>query len=251
MIKSIRNIDAENLPIDAFLVRILSYYECYKDIKNMVEFWEQSVNGTILSFIARFEDKFTLYLTDDSDLKEISDFLRFQNVRMVTYNSKYHLDLNFDNRIDGKILEYQNFADKSNSDNKIVDINNIKDLYELELACKSDSLDIPEYLPFLSDVIHRKKLGNCIIKGIYIGDKLISGAITTACCKKGAIIGGLCTHKAYRRFGYARRLLKNICYDIIAENKKAFVFSKEEKNTGFYIKSGFSIADNFYEIYTK
>ncbi len=252
MIRSISDIDIKNLKIDAFLVRILSYYECYNDIKNMVEFWEQIVEGTISGFIARFEDKFTLYLTDNSDLEEISGFLKFQNIRAVTYNAKYHLDLHFDKKIDGKVLVYQNFVNTLNSDKTIcADINNIKDLYELELGCKNDSLDIPEYLPFLSDVIHRKKSGNCIVKGIYIDDKLISGAITTAFCKKGAVIGGLCTHKDYRHLGYARCLLKNICDYIIDENKKAFVFSKEEKNTDFYIKSGFSIVDDFREIYIK
>ena len=139
---------------DPFFTRILSLYESYGEGLDFVAFWVQENEGRITAAISRFEDKFSLWLTENSDLDEITAFIRFQGAGSCLYNAAYPLDFPDDLPcIGGQIMEY--LSDDYISDIEIYEPD-FKALYNLLKSCESPIFIVPEYLLFLSDVTHRK-----------------------------------------------------------------------------------------------
>lgn len=87
---------------DPFYTRILSLYESYGGGYDFVGFWVQETDGDIVSAISRFEDKFSLYLTEKSDLEEVAAFLRFQGAVAIMADDRFQLDTEAGRRLRDK-----------------------------------------------------------------------------------------------------------------------------------------------------
>ena len=230
---------------DPFFTRILSLYESYGEGLDFVAFWVQETDGGIVSAISRFEDKFSLYLTDDSDLEEISSFLRFQGAGAVMSARKFSLEIKADRVIEGQVLRYT--GERYNSVLELYSPE-IKPFYQLLQSCASDIFIVPEYMTFLSDVTHRRNLGKCTILGTDIDGTLASGVMTVSETSSAVILGAVATHPDFRRRGLSRELVRTLASQINAQGREAYVFSASEANTRFYQNSGFTICAEFAEI---
>ena len=230
---------------DPFYTRILSLYESYGGGYDFVGFWVQETESKLTSAISRFEDKFSLYLTDDSDLEEISSFLRFQGAGAVMCAREFSLDIKADRVIEGQVLRYT--GERYNSVLELYSPE-IKPFYELLQSCASDIFIVPEYMTFLSDVTHRRNLGKCTILGTDIDGTLVSGLMTVSETSSAVILGAVATHPDFRRRGLSRELVRTLASQINARGREAYVFSASEANTRFYQNSGFTICAEFAEI---
>ena len=230
---------------DPFYTRILSLYESYGGGYDFVGFWVQETESKLTSAISRFEDKFSLYLTDESDLEEISSFLRFQGAGAVMSARKFPLNIKADRVIVGQVLRYN--GECYNSELELYSPE-IKPFYELLQSCASDIFIVPEYMTFLSDVTHRRNLGKCTILGTDIDGTLVSGLMTVSETSSAVILGAVATHPDYRRRGLSRELVRTLASQINARGREAYVFSASEANTRFYQNSGFTICAEFAEI---
>lgn len=229
---------------DPFYTRILSLYECYGGGYDFVGFWVQETDGDIVAAISRFEDKFSLYLTDDSDLEEIAAFLRFQGAGSVMAASRFPLDIQANTTISGQVLQFK--GDHYISDFELYSPE-IKAYYELLQSCVSDSFLVPAYMTFLSDVTHRRNLGKCTLLGTDVDGRLASGVMTVSETDSAAILGAVATHPDYRRRGLSRELVRTLASAITQQGRVAYVFSASEANTRFYENSGFEIVAGFCE----
>ena len=232
---------------DPFFTRILSLYESYGEGLDFVAFWMQEIDGRIAAAISRFEDKFSLWLTDASDLEEIAAFIRFQGAGSCLYNAAYPLDFPSDlPTVGGKILEY--IAEDYISDIEIYEPN-FKALYTLLKACESPIFIVPDYLLFLSDVTHRKNRGKLHLSATAVNGDLASSVMTVSETARAVILGAVATHPDHRRRGLSRELVRSIATQLRGEGKRVFVLSASEQNTAFYQHSGFTIIADFKEIF--
>lgn len=231
---------------DPFFTRVLSLYESYGAGYDFVGFWTQENGGSAVSAISRFEDKFSLYLTDLSDIEEIIAFLRFQGAGSVMFNSRYSLNIDSFKEISGDVLAYK--GEKHNSDKEIY-VSDFKSLYSLLKSCESDIFIVPDYLMFLSDVTHRTNLGKCTVIGAEVDGRLASSVMTVSETDSAAIIGAVATHPDFRRRGLSRRLVRSLACRISAQGRAVYVFSASEVNTRFYLGSGFEIFSGFREVF--
>ena len=246
----IRPADAEGLlslkTDDPFYTRVLSLFESYGAGYDFAGVWTQDDGGANTSAISRFEDKFSLYLTDRSDLDEVAAFLRFQGAGSVMFDSAFGLNIHSKYAITGGVLEYK--SGRYNSEREIY-APDIKPLYELLKSCESEIFIVPEYMSFLSDVTHRRNLGKCEIMGIDDGGVLASSVMTVSQTEFAAIIGAVATHPDHRRKGLSRELVLTLASRITGQGRAAYVFSASEANTRFYQGSGFDAAYEFTELF--
>ena len=229
---------------DPFYTRILSLFESYGAELSFVGFWVQELGGGVVSAISRFEDKFSLYLTDDSDPEEVAAFLRFQNAGAVMTARGFSVPLHAERVIEGQALRYS-------GEDYISDLElyspEIKPLYALLQSCESGIFRVPEYMSFLSDVTHRRNLDKCTILGTDVDGTLASAAMTVSETEAAAILGAVATHPGYRRRGLSRELVRTLASRLTGQGRAAYVFSASEANTRFYENSGFEIVSGFRE----
>ena len=230
---------------DPFYTRILSLYESYGGGYDFVGYWVQETEGKTVSAISRFEDKFSLYLTEDSDLEEVAAFLRFQGAGAVMTDSRYTLDLESEQVISGQVLRYA--GEYYNSESELY-TPAIKSLYALLQSCESDIFRVPEYMSFLSDVTHRRNLNKCAIMATDVGGALASAVMTVSETESAAILGAVATHPDFRRRGLSRELVKTLASQITSQGRAAYVFSASVANTRFYQHSGFEVCADFTEL---
>ena len=233
---------------DPFYTRILSLYESYGEGLDFVAFWTQENEGGITSAISRFEDKFSLWLTGDSDLDEVAAFIRFQNAGSCLYNAAFSPGFPDDLPcIEGQVLEY--IAEDYISDIEIYEPD-FKALYDLLKACESPVFIVPEYLLFLSELTHRKNRGKLHLAATAADGMPASSVMTVSETGNAAILGAVATRPDCRRRGFSRELVRTLATKLRREGRRVFVLSATDHNTRFYEHSGFTVAAGFKEIFS-
>ena len=232
---------------DPFVTRILSLYQAYGEGVGFVAFWEQEADGATAALISRFEDKFSLWLTADSDLEEIAAFLHFQGAGSALFNAAFPLTIaGSAQTIEGQVLEYT--GDDHISDIEIYEPE-FKELYALLQSCESPIFRVPEYLLFLSDLTHRRNRGKLTVASTAVGGELASSVMTVSETGCAAILGAVATRPDCRRRGFSRELVRTLATRLREQGRRACVLSASPANTQFYINSGFTVIAGFREIF--
>ena len=231
---------------DAFYTRILSLYLSYGAGYDFAAFWEQTGDSGTVSLISRFEDRFTLWLTPDSDLEEVAAFLNFQGAGSVMSDASYDLGMPDSARvIAGDVLEYR--GEDYISDLEIYEPD-FKELYALLKTCESDIFRVPEYMTFLSDLIHRRNKGSLTLEAARADGMPVSSVMTVSEAPEAVILGAVATHPEYRGRGLARSLVRDMATRLRSDGRRVYLFSASTANTLFYRNSGFEIIAGFKEL---
>lgn len=230
--------------VDPFLIRIVSLYECYGTKYDFARFYTQYTGERAVSLLSLFEGRMSLYLTADSDLVEIGRFITFSGCTSVIYNADFPLDINSSEEIKGDVLVYQNRS-KAIAKNLIEP--DISSVYEVLKSCEAEDFVIPDYLPFVSDMTHRKNKGKCAALGVVKDDILVSCAIAVSETENAVIIGAVATRPGYRRKGFSRQIVISLSEKYATQDKRVFLFSANENNTRFYQNSGYQKIYRFTE----
>lgn len=85
----------------------------------------------------------------------------------------------------------------------------------------------------------RNKEGYARNKVIKNGDLVIAHACTNAECNNIAVVAELLVRKEYRRKGYASEIWRDICGELLAENKEVFSFYYSEESRRLHKHIGF------------
>ncbi|MBR2280373.1 MAG: GNAT family N-acetyltransferase [Ruminococcus sp.] len=218
-----------------FGCRIKALYNTYDYSLAFVDYWVQIVDDTIAALIARMESSFILRLTDNSDLEEVSAFLRVSGADNIICDGRYELDVPM-KRISGPVFVSESVMENE-KDFKVFNPH-IKDVYNLINKCRSESFSVPSYESFALDVAH--KLSKKTLRIYGIGDtKLISCIMTLAETDTDAVLGALATDPDFRRLGHGAFLIRYINNVLVKEEKRVYLHRAPNENVEFYNKLGF------------
>lgn len=219
-----------------FGCRIVSLYKTYNYNLPFVDFWVQYIEDKAVSMISRLEGSFILRLSDESDLDEISAFIRVSGAESVICDAEYKLECNM-HRISGPILFSDNTFDIENSFD--VYTPSPKDVYSIISKSASDNFKVPSYDSFMLDVNH--KLGSRVIRmyGIMSDNVPAACIMTLAESRDSAVLGALATNPDSRKKGYGAFLIKYINNILIKEGKCVYLHRAPDENISFYNKLGF------------
>lgn len=218
-----------------FGCRIKALYKTYDYPLAFVDYWVQLIGGKAVSLIARMETSFILRLTDDSDLEEVSSFIRIAGANNIICDGKYELDCNM-KRVSGPVFVSNDSMELDR--NFQVFTPHIKDVYNLISKCRSENFSVPNYESFALDVAHKQSKNTLRIYGI--GDsQLICCIMTLAETDTDAVLGALATDPDFRRLGHGAFLIKYINNALVKEGKSVYLHRAPDENVEFYNKLGF------------
>lgn len=221
---------------DPFGCRIKSLFNTYNYNLPFVDFWIEFNEENPVTLIARLDSVFILKLTDDSDIDEISAFLRVSGASSIICNGKYELNVNL-NRNDGPIFVRKTPFQIDKKYN-VIDPT-VKDVYFVIDKCRSDDFSVPSYEDFALDVGHKLNSNSIRMYGISNGMILQSCIMTLAESDDCAVLGALATLPNFRTGGFGSYLLKYITNKLVKENKSVYLHRAKNENIEFYKRSGF------------
>ena len=219
-----------------FGCRILSLYNTYNYNLPFVDFWVQFINDEPVSLISRLETAFILYLSDKSDMDEISSFIRVSGAESVLCDASYEIVCNM-KRVTGPILYSKDIFEIDRSFE--VYVPSVKEVYSVISTAVSDNFKVPSYESFMLDVSH--KLNQRTIRMYAVKEENPAACIMTlAESKDSAVLGALATNPALRKKGYGAFLIKYINNVLVNEGKVVYLHRAPDENISFYNKLGFT-----------
>lgn len=242
---SIKQMTAQN----PFACRIISMYQSYKPDLAFVDYWlimNRSLNYT--GAIARNGSVFVLYLTDGSDLEEVSSFMRVSGASGIICDGKYKLDFFGKSPKTGVILSKTEPFEPDGSGLTIVEPG-IREAYYLIVRCADKHFKPPCFEDFYVDVNHKLRHKTMRMYGVKEGGRLVAVAMTVAESKNGAVLGAVACDPGYRKNGYGSAIVKYISNRVIADGKTVYLHRAKNANESFYNKLGFSEYGSWSEYY--
>lgn len=245
---------------NAFLTKILIAYKSYGLDYPYTDYWYQKTKDDFTSLIFRVDGQFVLYLTDKSDLSEISSFLNLLDFKSLLYDNKYNLSIIGKEQYTGVIMRLHsseqlfNHRDiNSNEENYSFEIckeSNLKRIYSFFNSLNSKDVQIPDYGSFATD-LHSKIRSGCgvvfsLYKYIKFKSEMVSCCITLTDGYNG-IIGPVATKQEYRQRDFAKALISRTNTDRNYEN--LFLLCMDDIRKEIYTKMGFTPVGKWKEIY--
>lgn len=231
---------AEN---DPFVCRIVSLYTSYGPTLSFVDYWividDESKKCT--GAIARSGTDFILVLSDESDLEEISAFMRVAGASTVICSGRYELELFGYQTATGPILSRNTVSEKPKTIETTTP--NIKDVYSLIVASADENFIPPSFDDFYVDVNHKLRHETMRLFGICENDKLSAVAMTVAESDNGAVIGAVACLPEMRNKGYGSYIVNYLTDILVSEGKCVYVHRAENANKSFYENLGFNQID--------
>lgn len=237
-----RNVTAKLKDKDVFFTRINVLYKSYGLNCDFLDIWYQSFSEDHVSLISRLDNQFILFLTVNSNIEEIEEFLNVLGFSHLLFNEKYSLSFNSSKSETGLIMKRE-FVDNTIIENNCIFTTNneYKDVFNFFNTCNSTVVKISDYGYFATD-LHSKVRVNCSkIYSLKVNDKIVSCAIVTG-DERCKIISPIATLPQYRNNDYAKSLLNNVKEDNL-------YLLCEDKLKECYTKMGFNIIGKWKEIH--
>lgn len=232
-----------------FACRIVSLYKSYKPELAFVDYWlvmDHSLRYT--GAIARSGSVFVLYLTEFSDLEEISSFMRVSGASGIICDGKYKLDFFGKNPKSGVIMRKTEPSEEKSGDFSIVQPD-IREAYYLIVRAADKNFKPPSFEDFYVDMNHKLRHKTMRMYGVRRGRRLVSVAMTVAESNKGAVLGAVACDPAYRKSGYGSAVVSYISNRIIDDGKTVYIHRAKNANEKFYDKLGFTECGSWSEYY--
>lgn len=175
---------------DPFACRIISLYNSYKPELAFVDYWmtADDVSGKCTGAIARNGSNFILFLTDNSDLDEISSFMRVAGATGAICNGKYDLKIFGGKCVTGSVLVRRKPFENLNDNLKIA-TPEIKDAYDLIVKCADENFTPPPFENFYVDINHKLRHNTMRMYGVFENESPVAVAMTVAESHNGAVLG--------------------------------------------------------------
>lgn len=233
---TIRGMSADN----PFACRIISLYQSYRPDLAFVDYW--LLMGDMLNYtgaIARSGSVFVLFLTEDSDLDEVSSFMRVSGATEILCDGSYALDFFGKKPKRGVILSKTEPFEKIDPYAQIIQPD-IRDAYYLIVRCADQNFQPPSFEDFYVDVNHKLRHHAMRMYGVTEGHRLASVAMTVAESGDSAVLGAVACDPDFRKHGYGSTVVKYLCNRIIDDGKTVYLHRAQNANERFYNKLGFS-----------
>ena len=244
-IKEVQAISAD----DPFACRIISLCRSYNPDLVFVDYWlVQDENGKNTGAIARNGSNFILLLTDDSDIEEVSSFMRVAGASAVICDGRYELDFTGGKTLEGKVL-VRNTAFEDEEELSFIEPD-IKSAYELIQKSADENFVPPNFEDFYVDVNHKLRHNTSRLIGIEEDGSPAAVAMTIAESDHAAVLGAVSCDPEYRRRGFGSSLIKHITNILVSENKAVYLHRAENANAEFYKNLGFTEYGSWREYYS-
>ena len=237
--------------LDPFACRIISLCTSYNPHLPFVDYWTvfDDESNTATGAIARNGTDFILFLTDKTDIDEVSTFMRVAGAGSVICSNKYSLDLFGYEKSQGPILVRK--EELSESDNLRIDTPQIKEAYELIAKAADKYFTPPKFEDFYVDINHKLRHGTMRLLGLYDGNDLAAVAMTVAESRQGAVIGAVACLPKFRNKGYGTYIVNHLKNILVKEGRSVFVHRAENANKAFYDNLKFNCFDSWCEYHFK
>lgn len=236
---------------DPFACRIISLCTSYQPSLPFVDYWtifdDKSKNPT--GAIARNGTDFILFLTENTDLDEVSSFMRVAGASSVICSNKYLLDLFGYEKTQGSILVRKNEIKTALSFD--IKTPEIKEAYELIVKAADKYFVPPKFDDFYVDINHKLRHGTMRLLGLYDEGSLTAVAMTVAESQKGAVIGAVACLPEFRNKGYGTYLVNHLTNMLVDEGRNVFIHRAEHANKAFYDNLKFTHFDGWCEYHFK
>ncbi len=235
---------------DPFACRIISQYSSYNSSLAFVDYWTviDDESGKCTGAVSRCGTDFILFLTDNTNIEEVSSFMRIAGASSIICSGSYSLDLFESKNVSGVIL-------KKNKPFEIIDksidvrVPDIKSAYELIVKCADENFVPPDFDDFYVDVNHKLRHKAMRMCGVYEQNELAAVAMTVAESLGGAVLGAVACHPEYRKHGYGSSAVKYITNLLINEGKTVYLHRAKNANQSFYSSLGFEEIGKWREYY--
>ena len=246
-ISTTESLDGQN----PFACRIISLCTSYQPSLPFVDYWtvfdDESKNPT--GAIARNGTDFILFLTDKTDLDEVSSFMRVAGATSVICSNSYSLDLFGYEKTSGPILVRREEIPECNSFE--ICTPQIKDAYNLIAASADKGFTPPEFEDFYVDINHKLRHGTMRLLGLCSEGELAAVAMTVAESSQGAVIGAVACLPEHRKKGYGTYIVNHLTNILVKEGRSVFLHRAENANKAFYDNLKFSRFDSWCEYHFK
>lgn len=246
-ISTIESLDSLN----PFACRIISLCTSYGPQLPFVDYWtvfdDESQKAT--GAIARNGTDFILFLTDDTDLDEVSSFMRVAGASSVICSNKYSLDLFGYEKSQGPILVRKEEIKEEVS--LEISTPQIKEAYELIVKSADRYFTPPKFEDFYVDINHKLRHGTMRLLGLYDNGSLAAVAMTVAESTKGAVIGAVACLPQFRNKGYGTYIVNYLTNILVKEGRSVYVHRAEKANKAFYDNLKFNRCDSWCEYHFK
>lgn len=237
------------LPTDPFACRIISLYNSYSPDLAFVDYWLlQNDDGEFNGAIARNGSNFILFLTEHSDIDEVSSFMRVAGASAVICDGKYKLELNDCKTLTGSVLVRDIAFEEE--DNKLEFFKpDIKSVYNMIVKSADENFNPPPFDDFYVDVNHKLRHNTARLVGIFENGVCVASAMTVAESPDSAVLGAVSCDPDYRRRGFGSALIKYLTNLLVSENKSVYLHRAQNANVDFYKNLGFGEHGTWCEYY--
>lgn len=231
-------------------------YKKYGLVSNDICMYMQYNDEILIALILKYHDCIHIYSKfKDCNYNEICDFISKVKPKVICAESeiikKLELLLKNDyNSEYGWIRQLKNYSLNNDYQVKQASYKDFMDIAKLLYSDKdiSCTYSIDELYKQIADRNIQKYGRNYIIKS---GNKIISHGGTGAENDKVAVINYVITDELYRRKGFATKIVKTLCHDLIKESKNVYLINYTNESTALYDKLGFEIVCNWGKLFLK
>ncbi|MGN0460195.1 MAG: GNAT family N-acetyltransferase [Ruminococcus sp.] len=229
---------------DTFLTKIISVFKAYGIGVRGKDFWFQQNQSEFTSLILKNDGNIVLYLTQNTDITELSEFINVIGYASVLFDNSYELlQLSGSSQSQGIVMKLCERHIPNDSNINITIEDNYKRVYEFFNSLSCDDVKINSYGDFATDLYSKIKCGVSKVLSVYDKDRIVSCVIATG-DKINTIVGPVATAKSFQNCGLARRLIYSL-----DKTENIYLYCKDDEHTLIYKRMGFDPCGEWKEIY--
>lgn len=195
-------------------------------------------NENILCAVSSLDGNAVILSADGCDFEELSTAIRifgFSSVLTDAHTAKKVLSDSFSQKTVMKFIGTCKDIETSGEAD-------MRSIYRLLISCfpESYSESKNEYLSWLFDFMHRKKLELANIESVVSECAVIAVAMTAAESENSAVISSVACAKKYRNSGYGKAVVLSLASKLKSKGKDVFAIAKNDDVISFYRKIGFT-----------
>ncbi len=220
-----------------FGTRIAALYLTYGSDCRFADFWYQQIDNNITAAIAKVSGDITLCICNNTDFQELNEFLNVIGYQSLTYNSDFSEKLCITPSDGGLIVEFSDTPVQYDAP-----IKNYAELSEVYDLISSQGVGfLTDKLSWIADISYRLKHNTAKLGVIFEENRLAACAMILFETPDNAFLGAVATYPQYRGKGYSRKIL----HYLLKNNKKSFLFCRENGIISFYREVGFKPIGKF------
>lgn len=255
----IRLLKGDSLPVslksDPFGCRLWAAWSAYREYETLCSsafrIWEQEGSGLYLGLV---DDALLLFSaekreTGQEDWEEISSFLPLSGARKVLCPAFCGERLGFSTELRGRILRKKSAVLVKEAGPLSIQeeaLPSLRVVYDLLIACRSQTFCPPAFEPFYLDLSHRLRHHAASLSAVYQEKKLAAVAIAPVVTEEAALLAGVAVDPEFRRRGLGTEAVRRLMETL--SSRVLWVFRAEGENKEFYTSLGFQEMEAFLQL---